>query len=118
MSYLNMKSRRNFDFYAPYNEEGERCERIPFPIAIKREPEGTKLVHDCNPQLVEFAAGTAATTFTVDTQVQPGSMMIVTNRSDKAQTIGAAVCAATKVTTLMWDGNDYVSLAESAIATE
>ena len=29
MSYINMKSRRSFDFYAPYNEEGERLVTIP-----------------------------------------------------------------------------------------
>ena len=32
MSYINMKSRRSFDFYAPYNEEGERLVTIPFPV--------------------------------------------------------------------------------------
>lgn len=116
MSYLNMKSRRSFDFYAPYSEEGERCVSIPFPIAVTREPDGTKLVHDCNPQIVEFATGTAATTFTVDTQVQAGSLLIIRNASAAAQTIGAAACAATKVTTLMYDGNAYISIGTSAIS--
>ena len=38
MSYLNSKSGRTFDFTAPYTEEGERCQRIPFPIAVNRKP--------------------------------------------------------------------------------
>ena len=37
MSYINMKSRRSFDFYAPYNEEGERLVTIPFPVAVDRK---------------------------------------------------------------------------------
>lgn len=37
MSYINMKSRRSFDFYAPYNEEGERLVTIPFPVAVDRQ---------------------------------------------------------------------------------
>lgn len=116
MSYLNMKSRRSFDFFAPYSEEGDRCVSIPFPIAVTRKPEGVKLVHDCNPQLVEFATGTAATTFEVDTQVQAGSLLIIKNASAAAQTIGAAACAAGKVTTLMYDGNAYISIGTSTIS--
>ena len=38
MSYLNSKSYRTFDFFAPYTEEGERCQLIPFPIAVNRNP--------------------------------------------------------------------------------
>lgn len=116
MSYINMKSRRSFDFYAPYNEEGERCVTIPFPVAVRRAPDGAKLVHDCNPQLVDFAAGAAETTFEVDTQVQAGSLMIVKNGSANAQTIDSAACAAGKVTTLMYDGNAYISIGTSDIA--
>lgn len=116
MSYINMKSRRSFDFSAPYNEEGERCVTIPFPVAVRRAPDGVKLVHDCNPQLVDFEAGTAETTFELDTLVQAGSLMIVKNASTNAQTLGSVACAAGKVTTLMYDGNAYISIGTSDIA--
>lgn len=116
MSYINMRSRRSFDFLAPYNEEGERCVTIPFPVAVHRKPEGATLVHDCNPQLVDFAAGTAETTFEVDTKVQAGSLLIVKNESVNAQTMETAACAAGKVTTLMWDGNAYISIGTSDLA--
>ena len=41
-----MKSRRSFDFFAPYTEEGDRCVQIPFPVAVTRKTEGKSLVHD------------------------------------------------------------------------
>ena len=71
MSYINMKSRRSFDFFAPYTEEGDRCVQIPFPVAVTRKTEGKSLVHDCNPQIVDIAAETAATTFELDTRCRP-----------------------------------------------
>ena len=110
-----MKSRRSFDFFAPYTEEGDRCIQIPFPVAVTRNPEGNSLVHDCNPQIVGIAEGTAATTFALDTRVQAGSLLIVRNASTNAQTIGTVACAASKVTTLMYDGNAYISIGTSAI---
>ncbi|MFS2946596.1 hypothetical protein AAH014_03990 [Bacteroides uniformis] len=116
MSYINMKSRSSFDFFAPYTEEGDRCVQIPFPVAVTRKPEDKSLVHDCNPQIADIAAGTAATTFTLDTQVQAGSLLIVKNASANAQTIGKVACAASKVTTLMYDGNAYISIGTSDIS--
>lgn len=68
------------------------------------------------PQIVDIAAGTAATTFTLDTQVQAGSLLIVKNGSVNAQTIGEVACAASKVTTLMYDGNAYISIGTSDIS--
>lgn len=115
MSYINMKSRRSFDFYAPYNEEGERVVTIPFPVAVKREVFDTGIVHDANPALVTVAP-TAEKTIDVETLVQPGSLLIVRNEGTAVATVGTANCAASKVTTLMWDGNAYVELANSTIA--
>ena len=107
MSYINMKSRRSFDFYAPYNEEGERLVTIPFPVAVDRKVEKNGIVHDANPALV---------TVDVDTKVQPGSLLIVRNEGAAVATVGGANCAQKKVTTLMWDGNAYAELATSAIS--
>ena len=115
MSYINMKSRRSFDFYAPYNEEGERVVTVPFPIAVKREVSETGIVHDANPALVTVAPADD-TTIDVETLVQPGSLLIVRNEGTAVSTVGGANCAASKVTTLMWDGNAYVELANSAIS--
>lgn len=119
MSYINTKSNRTFDFFAPFTEEGDRVQRIPFPIAVKRAVEGTNLVHDCNPQLVEFPSGTAAGTITVDTQVQPGSLLIVRNEDGtNAQTVGGATCAKHSVTTLLWDGAGYITIGSTSLAEE
>lgn len=120
MSYINTKSNRTFDFYAPYTEEGERVQRIPFPVAASRKPvDSTHITHDCNPQLMTFGSDASAGTFTVDTQVQAGSLLIVRNEhASNAQSIGGVSCAANKVTTLLWDGNEYVSIGASAIAGE
>ena len=115
MSYINMKSRRSFDFFAPYTEEGDRCVQIPFPVAVTRKAEGKSLLHDCNPQIVDIAAETAATTFELDTRVQAGSLLVIRNASTNAQTIGKVACAASKVTTLMYDGNAYISIGTSTI---
>lgn len=115
MSYINMKSRRSFDFYAPYNEEGERVVIIPFPVAVKREVTETGIVHDANPALVTVAPA-AEKTIDVETLVQPGSLLIVRNEGTAVATVGGTNCAASKVTTLMWDGNAYVELANSEIA--
>ena len=104
-----MKSRRSFDFFAPYTEEGDRCVQIPFPVAVTRKAEGKSLVHDCNPQIVDIAAETAATT------LQAGSLLVIRHASANAQTIGKVACAASKVTTLMYDGNAYISIGTSTI---
>lgn len=109
-----MKSRRSFDFFAPYNEEGERVVTIPFPIAVKREVSEIGIVHDANPVLVAVSP-TAEKTIDVETMVQPGSLMIVRNEGTAVATIGGVNCAASKVTTLMFDGNAYVELASSEI---
>ena len=114
MSYINMKSRRSFDFYAPYNEEGDRVVTVPFPVAVKRDATDTGITHDANPALVEVAPAEVAT-IDVETLVQPGSLMIVKNTGAAVATVGGANCAASKVTTLMWDGNAYVELASSDI---
>ena len=95
MSYINMKSRRSFDFYAPYNEEGERLVTIPFPVTV---------------------AAAAAETIEVETKVQAGSLLVIRNEGTAVATVGGANCAASKVTTLMWDGNAYVELCASEIA--
>lgn len=120
MSYINTKSNRSYDFVAPYAEEGERCQRIPFPVAVNRLPEDdTHITHDCNPQLTTFEADAAAGTFEVETQVQAGSLLIVRNESaTNAQTIAGATCAAGKVTTLMWDGNGYITVGASTIGEQ
>ena len=115
MSYINMQSRRSFDFYAPYNEEGERLVTIPFPVAVERKVEETGIVHDANPALVTVTPA-AAETIEVETKVQAGSLLVVRNEGTAVATVGGANCAASKVTTLMWDGNAYVELGSSEIA--
>lgn len=110
-----MQSRRSFDFYAPYNEEGERLVTIPFPVAVERKVEETGIVHDANPALVTVTPA-AAETIEVETKVQVGSLLVVRNEGTAVATVGGANCAASKVTTLMWDGNAYVELGSSEIA--
>lgn len=115
MSYINTKSRRSFDFYAPYNEEGERVVRIPFPVAVNREVTDNGITHDVNPALVTVKPASAET-IEVETLVQPGSLMIVRNEGAEIAKIGGADCEGGKVSTLLFDGNGYVKLASSDIA--
>lgn len=114
MSWINMKSRRSFDFYAPYNEEGERVVAIPFPVAVNREVSETGIVHDANPELVTVTPA-AAEGIDVETKVQAGSLLIVRNEGVGVATVGDIDCAPAEVTSLMWDGNAYVKLAASTI---
>lgn len=115
MSYVNMKSRRSFDFYAPYNEEGERLVTIPFPVAVERKVEETGIVHDANPALVTVTPASEET-INVETKVQAGSLLIIRNEGTGVATVGGANCEASKVTTLIWDGNAYVEIATSDIS--
>ena len=110
-----MKSRRSFDFYAPYNEEGERVVTIPFPVAVNREVTDTGVVHDANPALVTVNPS-AAETIEVETKVQPGSLLIIRNEGADVATVGGVPCDPDEVTSLMWDGNAYVKFAASEIA--
>ena len=116
-SYLNMKSRRSFTFFAPYTEEGDRNIQVVFPIAVDRGAVAdNKVLHDCNPQIVSTAPSAAATV-TVTTKVQIGSLLIVKNTGTAAATVGGVSCANAKVTTLLWDGNAYAKLGESSISS-
>lgn len=114
MSWINMKSRRSFDFAAPYNEEGERVVTIPFPIAVNREVTDTGIVHDANPAVVTVSPA-AAETIEVETKVQAGSLLIIRNEGTAKVTIGDVDCDAPGVTTLMWDGNGYFKMGNTAI---
>lgn len=118
MSYLNTKSGRTFDFVAPYTEEGERCQRIPFPIAVNRKPvDSGNITHDCNPQVMTFDSNASAGTFTVKTLVQAGSILIVNNEhASNKQTVGGVECAANDSTVLMWTGKKYVRISEAPAA--
>lgn len=114
MSWINMRSRRSFDFTAPYNEEGDRCITVPFPVAITREVMEGKIVHDANPTLVENEVKAEAV-IQVETQVQAGTMLIFKNIGTAAATIGEVECAGGYVTTLMYDGNGYIKIGTTEI---
>ena len=118
MSYLNSKSGRTFDFVAPYTEEGERCQRIPFPIAVNRKPaDASHITHDANPQVMTFDSEASAGTYTVTTEVQPGGLLIVINEhASNKQTVGGVECAANDSTVLMWTGKKYVRISEAPAA--
>ena len=115
MSWINMKSRRSFDFTAPYNEEGERLVAVPFPVAVARKVVDGNIIHDANPALVSISPAQAAN-ISVDANVQAGSLLIIRNEGASTATVSGVACAASKVTTLMYDGNAYVKIAETAIA--
>lgn len=116
MSYINTQSNRTFDFFAPYTEEGERVQRIPFPIAVRRATDAGSLVHDCNPQLLDLPEGTEEKTVAVETRVQAGSLLIVRNEDPSADcTVGGATCTKQSVTTLLWDGAGYIVLGNTSL---
>jgi hypothetical protein len=115
MSWINMKSRRSFDFTAPYSEEGERLVTVPFPVAVRREAVDGEIVHDANPALVTVSPS-AALTLTVEPSVQPGSLLVIRNEGTAGATVAGVACVVEKVTTLMYDGNGYVSIGNTTIA--
>lgn len=117
MSYLNSKSYRTFDFFAPYTEEGERCQWIPFPIAVNRKPvDESNIIHDTNPQVMTFGSDASAGSYTVTTEVQPGALLIVNNEhTSNKQTIGGVECAASDSTVLMWTGKKYVQISNAGV---
>ncbi len=111
MSYLNTKSNRTANFYLPYSETGKKVTEIPFPVAIRREPENGKLEHECNPQLLVFAdeAETGAVTVTQNGNLQPGATLII-HTGNAAQTVAGVECAAGGDTVLVWTGTAYLRL--------
>lgn len=115
MNWINMITRRSYGFFAPESLEGDRVVETVFPIAVTREVVDGEVVHDCAPTLVSVAPA-GALAVTVETKVQPGTMMIVKNTGAGAATVGGVACAGSYVTTIMWDGNAYVEVAKSAIA--
>lgn len=116
MSYLNSKSYRTYDFFAPYSEKGDKVTRIPFPVAIDREPvDSTNITHDCSPQVMTFGSDASAGTYSVKTEVQPGSILIINNEhSSNAQTVADISCKANDSTVLMWTGKKYVQISTPA----
>lgn len=94
---------------------GERLVTIPFPVAVERKVEETGIVHDANPALVTVTPASEET-INVETKVQAGSLLIIRNEGTGVATVGGANCAASKVTTLIWDGNAYVEIATSDIS--
>jgi hypothetical protein len=110
-----MKSRRSFNFFAPYNEEGERVISVPFPFPVARTVENDEIVHDVNPAMVTVAPAAAAD-ISVDTKVQPGALLIVRNLGTAAATVGGAECEEDKVTTLLYDGNGYAVIGTTDVA--
>lgn len=115
MNWINMITRRSYGFFAPESLEGDRVVETVFPIAVTREVVDGEVVHDCAPTLVSVAPA-GALAVTVETKVQPGTMMIVKNTGAGAATVGGVACAGDYVTTIMWDGNAYVEVAKSTIA--
>lgn len=102
-----MKSRRSFDFFAPYNEEGERVVTVPFPVAVRREVTEDHVAHDANPLIITVSPGAEAAV-DVDVKVQPGSLLIVRNTGGATATVAGQECPGGKTTTLMYDGDGYI----------
>jgi hypothetical protein len=116
MSWLNTKTGRSYDFFAPEAYKGGRLTVAPFPIPVDKTVDADgKVTHDANPALVAVAPA-AATTVEVETKAPAGSLLIVTNTGSAAATVGGVACAFGKVTTLLYDGNGYVSIGATTIA--
>jgi hypothetical protein len=115
MSWLNTKTGRSYDFFAPEAYEGERLTVIPFPIPVgKAVSDDGKVTHDANPALVAVAPAEAAT-IDVTTKAPAGSLLIVTNTGSANATVGGVSCAFGEVTTLLYDGNGYASIGSTSI---
>lgn len=109
--WLNNQTGKSYNFSAPTNENDKQINEIPFPIATPAVIDGNTLKHCGNPTIAKVEP-TAAVTYTVEVAegIQPGSMVIVENGGTAAATVNGVTCAAAKITTLLFDGNSFISL--------
>lgn len=109
--WLNNQTGKSYNFSAPTNEKDKQINEIPFPIATPAIIEGNTLHHCGNPTVAKVEP-TAAQTYSVevDEGVQPGSILIVENGGTAAVTVSGVACAVAKITTLLFDGNGFISL--------
>lgn len=109
--YINNDTSKSYNFVAPANPGDPAVSEIPFPVATPAIVEGQTVRHVGNPSVFKTEPA-AAITYSVEigAGVQPGACLMVDNTGTAAATVGGAECAPGKVTTLLYDGNGFVTL--------
>lgn len=112
--WLNNQTGKSYNFSAPTNERDKQINEIPFPIATPAIIEGNVLHHCGNPTTAKIEP-TEPVTYSVEMAegVQPGSLLIIENGGAATATVGGVACVEAKVTTLLFDGNGFISLGTS-----
>ena len=94
MMYRNETTGRRYTFVAPDSLERPDVVMVPFPAAALRRPTADGIIgHDCNPCIVPVTANDPKAELRAFPQgIQPASMLIVENETDKPVTVSGIPC--------------------------
>ena len=93
MMYRNETTGRRYTFVAPDSLDGPDVVMVPFPAAALRRPTADGIIgHDCNPCIVPVTANDPTELRAFPQGIQPASMLIVENETDKPVTVSGIPC--------------------------
>ena len=91
--YRNETTGRRYTFVAPDSLDGPDVVMVPFPAAALRRPTADGIIgHDCNPCIVPVTANDPTELCAFPQGIQPASMLIVENETDKPVTVSGIPC--------------------------
>ena len=92
--YRNESTGRRYTFVAPESLEGPDVVMVPFPAAALRRPSADGIIgHDCNPCIVPVTANDPKAELRAIPQgIQPASVLIVENETDKPVNVSGIPC--------------------------
>ena len=92
--YRNETTGRRYTFVAPESLEGPDVVMVPFPAAALRRPTADGIIgHDCNPCIVPVTANDPkAERRAIPQGIQPASVLIVENETDKPVNVSGIPC--------------------------
>ena len=115
--YRNETTGRRYTFVAPDSLDGPDVVMVPFPAAALRRPTADGIIgHDCNPCIVPVTANDPKAELRAIPQgIQPASMLIVENETDKPVTVSGIPCYPGDTVMMYIGGTDrYVRLGGAA----
>lgn len=113
--YRNETTGRRYTFVAPDSLDGPDVVMVPFPAAALRRPTADGIIgHDCNPCIVPVTANDPTELRAFPQGIQPASMLIVENETDKPVTVSGIPCYPGDTVMMYTGGADrYVRLGGS-----
>lgn len=92
--YRNESTGRRYTFVAPDSLDGPDVVMVPFPAAALRRPTADGIIgHDCNPCIVPVTANDPKAELRAIPQgIQPASVLIVENETDKPVNVSGIPC--------------------------